>query len=379
MADHPVLERFSPAVREWFATSFPEPTPPRSRAGRPSPRASTRSSARRPVAARRSPPSSASIDRLVTTPPPEGRAHRTRVLYISPLRALAFDVEKNLRAPLAGIGLAAERLGVPFVAPDGRRCAPATPAAKDRQALIRRPPDLLITTPESLYLMLTSSARETLRRRRDGHHRRDPRDGAHQARRPPDAPLERLEEITRAAAAAHRAVGHAAPAGGGRPLPRRVRGARREPRPVTIVDAGIRKPLEVEVVVPVEDMGDLGPGDGRARAAARPARRWHRARSSIWPSIYPRILELVLAHRSTIIFCNARRLAERLAASSTSWPTTRASTAGGGRRARQGPPRLAGPRAARRHRGPAEAGRAAGDRRHLAASSSASTWARSTS
>jgi ATP-dependent helicase Lhr and Lhr-like helicase len=84
------------------------------------------------------------------------------VLYISPLRALAFDVEKNLRSPLVGIGLAAERLGEPFTAPEVAMRTGDTPS-NERQRLIRRPPDLLITTPESLYLMLTSSARETLR------------------------------------------------------------------------------------------------------------------------------------------------------------------------------------------------------------------------
>ena len=101
------------------------------------------------------------IDRLGTTPrPPKDR--RCRVLYVSPLRALAFDVEKNLRAPLAGIALAAERLGVTFDAPTVAMRTGDTPA-KERQQLVRNPPDILITTPESLYLMLTSRARETLR------------------------------------------------------------------------------------------------------------------------------------------------------------------------------------------------------------------------
>ena len=143
-------------------------------------------------------------------------------------------------------------------------------------------------------------------------------------------------------------VGHAAAAGGGGALPRWLVGAG-EPRPVAIVDAGIRKPLEVEVVIPVEDMGDLGQEidgavrSGPASAAMAPVRK------SIWPSIYPRILELVLAHRSTIIFCNARRLAERMAARLNEL----ARDGGRGRRrgaarARQGPPRLARPGAARR-------------------------------
>ena len=160
MADHDVLQRFSPAVRAWFSTSFPSPTPAQIQ-GWP------------PITSRQhtlicAPTGSgktltafmSSIDRLTTTPLPD-KLVRTRVLYISPLRALAFDVEKNLRAPLMGIQLAAERLGEPFVEPVVAMRTGDT-SAKDRQALIRRPPDLLITTPESLYLMLTSSAAATL-------------------------------------------------------------------------------------------------------------------------------------------------------------------------------------------------------------------------
>jgi ATP-dependent helicase Lhr and Lhr-like helicase len=310
MADHAVLQRFSPAVREWFATSFPEPTPaqvqgwPPITEGRHTLICAPTGSGKTLTAFL------SSIDRLVTAPPPE-KARRTRVLYLSPLRALAFDVEKNLRAPLAGIGLAAERHGLPFTAPVvGVRTGDTS--AKDRQALIRRPPDLLITTPESLYLMLTSSARETLAGVEvvivDEIHALAPtKRGAHLA-----LSLERLEEIT---SQPPQRIGLSATQ---RPLEEVARflggwSAPGEPRPVAIVDAGIRKPLEVEVVIPVEDMGDLGQEtmevrSGPASAAMAPVRR------SIWPSIYPRILELVLAHRSTIIFCNARRLAERMAA-----------------------------------------------------------------
>ena len=144
------------------------------------------------------------------------------MLYISPLRALAFDVEKNLRAPLAGIALAAERLGEAVVAPEVAMRTGDTRVAGP-PALIRRPPDLLITTPESLYLMLTSSAAETLVGVEtvivDEIHALAPtKRGAHLA-----LSLERLEEITDAPAAAHRAVGHPAPARGGRPVPRRLR------------------------------------------------------------------------------------------------------------------------------------------------------------
>ena len=253
----------------------------------------------------------ASIDRLTSTPRPEERSHRTRVLYISPLRALAFDIEKNLRAPLKGIELAAERLGEAFVAPEvGMRTGDT--AANDRQKLIRRPPDLLITTPESLYLMLTSSARETLAGVEtviidEIHAMATTKRGAHLM-----LTLERLEEVTDAPpqriglSATQRPLEEVAEFLGGWAEPGRK-------RPVQIVDAGIRKQLEIEVVIPIEDMSTLGqvkveltPGPATAALTER--------RTSIWPSIYPEILKRILANRTTIIFCNARRAAERLAA-----------------------------------------------------------------
>ena len=232
---------------------------------------------------------------------------RTRVLYISPLRALAFDIEKNLRAPLVGIELAAERIGEPFTAPVVAMRTGDTPS-NDRQKLIRRPPDLLITTPESLYLMLTSAARETLRGVEtviidEIHAMATTKRGAHLA-----LSLERLEEVTDRPP---QRIGLSATQ---RPLVETARflcGYTDDgtPRPVRIVDTGVSKQLEVEVVVPVEDMGS--PGDDAAPIGQPGSGE---RRSSIWPSIYPRVLELVLSHRSTIIFCNARRAAERLAA-----------------------------------------------------------------
>jgi ATP-dependent Lhr-like helicase len=252
-----------------------------------------------------------SIDRLTTSAAVDDRGRRTRVLYISPLRALAFDIEKNLRAPLAGIGLAAERLGAPFVGPRVGMRTGDTPA-NERQKLIRRPPDLLITTPESLYLMLTSAARETLVGVEtviidEIHAMATTKRGAHLA-----LTLERLEEVTGhppqriGLSATQRPLEEIAEFLGGFSEP----GVR---RPVRIVDTGISKPLEVEVVIPVEDMSTLGqrsteltPGPAADALSER--------RSSIWPSIYPEILKRILANRSTIIFCNARRAAERLAA-----------------------------------------------------------------
>ena len=316
-----MLEAFSPAVRAWFASSFPEPTPSQVQ-GWP------------PIAAARhtlicAPTGSgktlaaflSSIDRLVTTPAPDDRRRRTRVLYISPLRALAFDVEKNLRAPLAGIALAAERIGEPLAHLPDVAMRTGDTAARDRQKLVRRPPDLLITTPESLYLMLTSNAAETLAGVEtviidEIHAMAATKRGAHLA-----VSLERLEEVT---ARSPQRIGLSATQ---RPLSEIARflggyhdaqgAAPAEPRDVAIVDAGIAKPLEVDVVIPVEDMADLGkeappPPDGLYSGPASLALAPRR--TSIWPSIYPRILEQILAHRSTIVFCNGRRQAERLAA-----------------------------------------------------------------
>ena len=242
----------------------------------------------------------------------DGSAAGTRVLYISPLRALAVDVEKNLRAPLRGILLAGERLGVPVYEPTvGVRTGDTS--ADERRRLVRRPPHILITTPESLFLMLTSRARETLAGVEhviidEIHSVAGSKRGTHLM-----VSLERLEELCPrspqriALSATQRPLDEIARFLGGLAL---HGDGSAVARPVTIVDAQARKVLDVEVVVPVADMASLGEtmeAPLSAGAAASPMRR------SIWPAIHPRLLELVQSHRSTLIFANARRLSERLA------------------------------------------------------------------
>jgi ATP-dependent Lhr-like helicase len=230
------------------------------------------------------------------------------------LRALAVDVEKNLRAPLAGIALAAERLGVELRTPTVGLRTGDTPG-KERQALVRTPPDILITTPESLYLMLTSRARETLRSVEcvivDEIHALAPsKRGAHLM-----LSLERLEAIADRSpqriglSATQRPLDEIARFLGGNEVLGGTDG--NSPRPVTIVDAGSRKPLELEVIVPVDDLAEIGQ---TAPVVDNPDDLTPETRTSIWPHVHPRLVELIRAHRTTLIFCNARRMSERLAA-----------------------------------------------------------------
>jgi ATP-dependent helicase Lhr and Lhr-like helicase len=313
---------FSAPVQAWFDASFASPTAAQS-AGWPAIAAGDHTLILAPTGSGKTLAAFLwAIDRLGTEPvPPKGE--RCRVLYISPLRALAVDVEKNLRSPLRGIGLAAERLGVGFHEASVALRTGDT-ESRARQALVRTPPDILITTPESLYLMLTSQARETLRSVRfvivDEIHALAPtKRGAHLA-----LSLERLELI------AHRPPQRIGLSATQRPLDEIARflggvgadgsDAATAPsaRPVTIVDAGSHKALDLEVIVPVDDMAaihtelddDATSGYGPLPTGVTAAE----ARTSIWPHVQPRLLELIRAHRTTLVFTNARRLAERLAA-----------------------------------------------------------------
>jgi ATP-dependent Lhr-like helicase len=301
------FDGFSPAVRAWFDAAFGSPTPAQAE-GWPAIAAGEHSLILAPTGSGKTLAAFLwALERLTTAPePPADR--RCRVLYVSPLRALAVDVEKNLRAPLTGIRLAAERLGLDVRQPTVAMRTGDT-SAGERRRLQRQPPDILITTPESLYLMLTSSAREILRGVDtvivdEIHAVAATKRGAHLA-----LSLERLEAVTDAPP---QRIGLSATQRPLKEIARFLGGNGADgPRPVTVVDAGIRKALDVEVVVPLEDMSTIGQPSEELRsgpAASGPER------VSIWPSIHPRLLELINAHRSTLIFTNARRLAERLAA-----------------------------------------------------------------
>jgi ATP-dependent helicase Lhr and Lhr-like helicase len=243
------------------------------------------------------------LDRLMTEPPPAKPT--VRVLYVSPLKALTYDVERNLRAPLAGIRRTAQRLGLEV--PEVRVASRTGDTSADaRRQLVKSPPDILVTTPESLYLLLTSQAREMLRGVEhvivdEVHAIAATKRGAHLA-----LSLERLSHL---ADADPQRIGLSATQ---RPLSAIAGYLGGAGRQVEIVDAGARKELDLEVIVPVADMARMGEAMDVDEAPGGPA-AGAEARHSIWPSIHPRLLELIRAHRSTLIFVNSRRLAERLA------------------------------------------------------------------
>jgi ATP-dependent Lhr-like helicase len=309
------LTGFSDATMAWFTAAFAEPTQAQSQAWR----AIGNGEHTLVVAPTGSGKTLAAflwaIDKLASEPVPANQKHRCRVLYISPMKALAVDVERNLRSPLTGVRHAARRLGLPE--PDITVAVrTGDTSADERRKMSGKPPDILITTPESLFLLLTSQARESLRGVQtviidEVHALAGGKRGAHLA-----LSLERLDALRmtgepQARRPAQR-VGLSATV---RP-PEEVASFLGGALPVTIVAPPAEKQLDLRIVVPVEDMADLQTAAG---APGRPDRadgglappdpaRQH----SIWPHVEERVLDLIQAHRSTIVFANSRGLAERL-------------------------------------------------------------------
>lgn len=295
-----VLERFSPATAEWFRGAFTAPTAAQAGAWD----AVANGQHALVIAPTGSGKTLASflwsIDRLVSSTDRPPAKQRTRVLYVSPLKALGVDVERNLRSPLVGITQTARRMG--FEPPEvtvGVRSGD-TPSS-DRQKLLRQPPDILITTPESLYLMLTSSARETLVNVDtvivdEVHAVASTKRGAHLA-----VSLERLDDLL------ERPVQRIGLSATVRPAEEVARflGGR---APVQIVSPPAQKTFDLHVVVPVDDMSELGAPPVGADSSQAPSN------GSIWPHVEERVVDLIEQHRSTIVFANSRRLAERLTA-----------------------------------------------------------------
>ncbi len=281
------LVPFSPETRAWFEQAFREPTPAQ-RLGWPAIASGRHTLIQAPTGSGKTLAAFLfGIDRLNAKP---GRG--LRLIYVSPLKALNYDIERNLRGPLAGLQ---SELRVAVRTGD-------TPQ-KERAEMLRHPPDILITTPESLFLLLTSRARENMRNVEtlildEVHAVAGTKRGAHLA-----ISVERLERLVEQP---FQRIGLSATQRPLEEIGRFVSGA----RPIELVDAGVAKQLDLEVVVPLEDMREPGtdskPTDLLGTGSEGP-------QQSIWPSIYPELLRLVEEHRSTILFVNNRRLAERLA------------------------------------------------------------------
>jgi ATP-dependent Lhr-like helicase len=317
------LAAFTTPTRAWFEASFAAPTPAQA-GGWKAISAGRHTLVHAPTGSGKTLAAFLwAVDRLLHDPlPPD--AERCRVLYVSPLKALAHDVERNLRAPLAGIRHAAERMGGPPLPQLRTFLRTGDTPAEERRRMLRTPPDLLITTPESLFLILTSAARSVLNPVRwvivdEVHAVAGTKRGAHLA-----LSLERLEDLTERSP---QRIGLSATQRPLEAIARFLGGGTAEgevwtPRPVEIVDAPADRPLELELVVPVEDMtAAVAPdplaaiaGEGSTARLVPGPGALPPARSGIWQAIYPRILDLIEAHRSTIVFANSRRLAERICA-----------------------------------------------------------------
>jgi ATP-dependent Lhr-like helicase len=307
------LSSFDPHVRDWFGAAFVAPTPAQAQAW--------------PAIARgenvllSAPTGSGktlaaflwALDRLATA----GAGDGTRVVYVSPLKALAYDIERNLRTPLRGIGIA-DAVSIAIRTGD-------TPQ-RERAAMVRNPPDILITTPESLYLILTSRAAAMLAGVEavivdEIHAVAHSKRGAHLA-----LTLERLDALVSGSAAPEqRSSREDKPSPGlqriglsatQRPLDEIGRFLVGPCREVTILDATAPARLDLRIEVPVESMAEPGArdlADGAAPDPLEPLTGGESTRGSIWPAIYPELLRSVREHTSTIVFVNNRRAAERVA------------------------------------------------------------------
>jgi ATP-dependent Lhr-like helicase len=321
-----VLERFTPATQDWFRGAFSAPTPAQVGAWEaisadrhalvvaPTGSGKTLSaflwaidSVFRERMAESSDAETKGSARAAAKGATSKDAPRTRILYISPLKALGVDVERNLRSPLVGIGQSARRLGIPAPAVTvGVRSGDTT--SSDRRKLVSDPPDILITTPESLYLMLTSRAGETLRGVHtviidEVHAVAATKRGAHLA-----VSLERLDAL-RAGHGAERPAQRIGLSATVRPIDEVARflgGA----APVEIVAPPASKTFELGVVVPMDDMTNPPPPPGVPGDASDA--EYSEVTGSVWPHVEEAIVDRILQNNSTIVFANSRRLAERL-------------------------------------------------------------------
>lgn len=318
------LSCFHECTRTWFTESFSEPTQVQ--------RSAWPAIARGQSTLLLAPTGSgktlaaflAAIDRLMFgASASSDDKHKVRVLYISPLKALAVDIDRNLKAPLAGLRAVAQRNALRHRVPRvGVRSGDTS--QDERRRMAKTAPEILITTPESLYLLLTSRAAETLNEVEtvivdEIHALAGTKRGSHLF-----LSLERLERLQTAKSGQN---------GGRRTLQRVGLSATQRPlesialllggceadadpdhaplpRPVEIIDASEPKRFKLSIETPAEDLVDAGADEEIPSGSAASAPR----APSVWPSIHPRLVKLIRAHRSTMIFVNSRRLAERLAA-----------------------------------------------------------------
>ncbi len=288
-AQIPALAPFSAPTREWFAAALGEPTPVQEQTWA-SVGAGAHTLAIAPTGSGKTLAAFLwSLDQLLAGAAQDG----TTVVYVSPLKALAADIERNLRAPLVGINRTAQLLGIdtPPVTVGVRT---GDTSAADRRQMARTPPDILITTPESLYLLLTSAARATLTAVKtvivdEIHAVAGTKRGAHLA-----VSLERLDAALPVPA---QRIGLSATVA---PAPT-VAGFLGGSQPVRIVQPPTGRQVELSVRAPVQDM-------------AAPPQLDDERGPSIWPHLEEQVVDLVAAARSSLVFANSRRLAERLSA-----------------------------------------------------------------